>query len=82
MPRPGRNAVNRLSSSEFAVASLLVEGHCYADIARQRSTSTRTVANQLSAAFRRLHVSGRSEMILRFFALDGVLSEAPPARAG
>jgi hypothetical protein len=41
----------------------LLEGRNYLEIAKKRGTSTRTVANQLAAAFRRLGVSGRASLL-------------------
>lgn len=43
-----------------AVVHMRVCGKTYAEIAAYRSTSPRTVANQLSTAFQKLGVSGRS----------------------
>lgn len=55
--------VGRLSAAEFAVASALLDGASYEEIAFQRSVATRTVANQLSSVFRRLDISGRMDLI-------------------
>lgn len=44
------------------VVRLHMEGKSYEEIAAHRATSTRTVANQVSAAFRILRVSGRDEL--------------------
>lgn len=57
--RPDSQLARVLSGSECEVTRLRVEGHTYAEIATIRQTSRRTVANQLSMAFRRLRVSGR-----------------------
>jgi len=38
-----------------------------------RGTSTRTVANQVTAVFRRLRVSGRNDLVQRLF-LDEVVA--------
>jgi DNA-binding NarL/FixJ family response regulator len=65
MPRPDLALEKVLPGAELAVIRSLVEGRTYRDIARQRGTSTRTVANQISAVFRRLHVSGRNELVQR-----------------
>ena len=45
------------------VVQLHAEGRTHAEIAAQRSTSKRTVANQLSAAFQKLGVSGRPGLL-------------------
>lgn len=61
--RPDNELGDRLTAAEFAVTRLLVEGKSYAEMARLRQTSARTVANQLASAFRRLGVSGRAELL-------------------
>jgi DNA-binding CsgD family transcriptional regulator len=61
--RPDRVLADRLSESEYAVARLLVEGKSHAEIASIRGTSARTVANQLSALFHKLRISGRAELL-------------------
>lgn len=66
--RPDRRLAERLSSAEYSVAQHLVEGQSHAQISRLRGTSVRTVANQLGAAFRKLGVSGRCELIDRALA--------------
>ena len=43
--------------------TVLLEGRSHAEIARARRTSTRTIANQVSAIFRRLNISGRGELM-------------------
>ena len=67
LPRPDLRLAEVLPSAELAVIRHLIEGHSYREIARLRSTSTRTVANQISAVFRRLRVSGRNELVQRLF---------------
>jgi DNA-binding NarL/FixJ family response regulator len=59
---PGESFKDRLSHSELQVALLSIEGFSHGEIARLRGSSTRTVANQLASAFRKLGVSGRSEL--------------------
>jgi DNA-binding NarL/FixJ family response regulator len=83
MPRPDFALDNLLPSAELAVIRSLVEGKSYQEIGRERGTSTRTVANQISAVFRRLHVSGRNELVQRLLSPDasrgvGPGSDAPP----
>jgi DNA-binding NarL/FixJ family response regulator len=70
VPRPERRLTGILSAAECAVVAGLVEGEPYVEIARRRATSVRTVANQAAAAFRRLRVSGRSELIHCLFSLE------------
>jgi DNA-binding CsgD family transcriptional regulator len=76
--RPEWSLAGRASPAELAVVGLLMEGKTYADIARARSTSVRTVANQMAAIFRRHHVSGRTELV-RW--LIGATPSREPARA-
>ncbi len=61
--RPETRLAPVLSPAEFAVVRGLLEGRNYLEIAKKRGTSTRTVANQLAAAFRRLGVSGRGSLL-------------------
>lgn len=68
-----------LAPAEHAVINLLVEGHCYAEIARARDTSIRTVANQVASGFRRLGVSGRAELLC-MLARWGLEAPELPAR--
>lgn len=65
--RPDRSLGNYLPKAELAVVRSLIEGSSYQEIARARGTSTRTIANQISAVFRRLRVSGRNELVQRLF---------------
>jgi DNA-binding CsgD family transcriptional regulator len=52
-----------LPPSEREVIRRLIDGASYADIAKSRATSTRTVANQITSAFRRLRIAGRMELL-------------------
>src|SRR5690606_27142849 len=52
-----------LSESEQAVARALIAGHTNAEIAKARGTSTKTVANQLYAMYRKLDVGTREELV-------------------
>lgn len=52
----------RLTASECDVASELLVGASYAEIAQRRSVSIRTVASQCAAIFRKCGVSGRREL--------------------
>jgi DNA-binding NarL/FixJ family response regulator len=63
--RPDAELSRVLAPAACAVTRLLVEGKCHAEIAAARNTSSRTVANQLAAAFTRLQVSGRAELLYR-----------------
>lgn len=61
--RPEGRLAPVLPPAEFAVVRGLLEGRNHVEIAANRGTSTRTVANQLAAAFRRLGVSGRQSLL-------------------
>jgi DNA-binding NarL/FixJ family response regulator len=53
---------DRLTISECDVASELLVGSSYADIAERRGVSVRTVASQCGVIFRKCSVSGRREL--------------------
>jgi DNA-binding NarL/FixJ family response regulator len=57
------NFARTLSPAVRAVVQMRIEGNSHAEIAARRRTSRRTVANQLAAAFQRLGVSGRSDLV-------------------
>jgi DNA-binding CsgD family transcriptional regulator len=61
--RPDAAAGRLLSPALREVLRMVVDGMTHAEIARARGTSHRTVANQLSAIFHRLGVSGRLELM-------------------
>lgn len=61
--RPDLKLPVKLSSAEAAVLRSLLAGHTHAQISGARATSRRTVANQLTTAFRKLGVSGRRATI-------------------
>jgi DNA-binding CsgD family transcriptional regulator len=69
-PRPERCLARELSPAEYAVTRLLIEGRSHAQISALRHTSVRTVANQLAAAFHKLGVSGRCELVCRLVASE------------
>lgn len=62
---PKLDLLNTLSRAERAVMLQLLDGCDYKQIARARNTSLRTVANQVTMAFRKLGVSGRAELVDR-----------------
>lgn len=70
--RPEQRLAACVPPAELAVVRSLVEGLCYQEIARLRGTSLRTVANQVTAVFRRMRVSGRNELLQRLFFADGL----------
>jgi DNA-binding NarL/FixJ family response regulator len=55
-----------LSTSERAVAALMLRGASNAEIAEARAKSARTVANQVASIFRKLGVRSRGELAARF----------------
>jgi len=77
--RPDRFLERMLPAAELEVIRNLVEGRSYAEIAHARGTSTRTVANQITAVFRRLRLSGRNELVQRLF-FERRLGSALPER--
>lgn len=58
---------DRLTASECDVASALLIGSSYAEIADLRGVSIRTVASQCGAVFRKCGVSGRRELASTLF---------------
>lgn len=79
--RPDGHLEQLLPAAELAVTRRLVEGSSYAEIAAERGTSTRTIANQITAVFRRLRVSGRNELLHRLLRDEGLITEPPPPLA-
>ena len=55
-----------LTQAERDVVALVLRGLTNAAIAERRHCSPRTVANQLSSAYRKLQVSGRRELWAKF----------------
>jgi DNA-binding CsgD family transcriptional regulator len=64
---PDRLLRGRLPPAELSVIANLLQGATYREIACLRGTSTRTIANQITAVFRRLRVSGRNELVHQLF---------------
>jgi DNA-binding NarL/FixJ family response regulator len=65
LSRPDRHLESLLSPAEVAVLKARLEGLSHQRIAHVRRTSTRTIANQIATASRRLGVTGRLETIGR-----------------
>jgi DNA-binding CsgD family transcriptional regulator len=63
-PAPALELPSSLSAAEREIVLALAEGLSNAAIARQRGTSTRTVANQVSSLFRKMNVRSRTELLL------------------
>lgn len=85
--RPDELLPDGFPEAEQEVVRQLVEGSRHTEIAQSRGTSERTVANQVSAIFRRQQVSRRNELIqsllsnLYLRALRATVSELPPPPA-
>jgi DNA-binding CsgD family transcriptional regulator len=74
-PRPELRLAAGLSDAETAVLGRLIEGETLPEIARSRSTSPRTVANQLGAVFRKLGISGRGAALGKLAARTSVQAQ-------
>jgi len=72
MSMPERVFARVLSPAEEAVVRMRVQGRSHAEIAARRKTSLRTVANQVAAAFQRLGVSSRSDLMELLILPDGL----------
>lgn len=68
---PGQGLFRRLSPSEAEVARLAILGWTHAQVAFERETALRTVANQIAAIFRKVGVSGRAAL-----RVEAVLDQA------
>jgi DNA-binding NarL/FixJ family response regulator len=79
--RPDEHLERLLPAAELAVIRRLVEGSSYAEIAAERGTSMRTIANQITAVFRRLRVSGRNELLHRLLLDEGLIRLLPALRS-
>jgi len=75
-PRPELKFAGAFSRAEFDVAQRLLEGNTYAQIARHRRTSARTIANQVASIFDRVGVSSRHELAQRL--LVSTVELGPP----
>jgi DNA-binding NarL/FixJ family response regulator len=62
---PNEAAMNALSTTERAIAKLVISGATNAVIARSRGTSASTVANQIRAIFEKLDVGSRAQLVRR-----------------
>jgi len=66
-----------LTAAESEVVALVLAGSSNEEIARERSSSTRTVANQVASVFRKLGVKSRGELAA---AVARRLADAPAKR--
>jgi DNA-binding NarL/FixJ family response regulator len=67
-----------LTSAERSVAAAVLRGCSHAEIARERGSSPRTVANQLAGAFRKLQVRSRAELAASLAAHNRTLLRVLP----
>lgn len=78
--RPELALLDALTASEREVMTGLLEGRSYKEISQLRGTSTRTIANQIAVGFRKLHASGRGEVLARLMGVEACPeSGGPPA---
>ena len=61
-------SVQVLTPAEQTVLKLVLEARSNRDIAKQRGTSERTVANQLASIFRKTGTRSRAELVARLRA--------------
>jgi DNA-binding NarL/FixJ family response regulator len=84
--RPELALAPALPRAEYEILCRIVEGQSHAEISKERRRSARTVANQVSAVFRRLGVSSRAQLIAKLLAnathAPGEEWEATQRRAG
>lgn len=59
-------ALAKLSNAERAVMAAIFVGKSNAQIAAERRTAPRTVANQVARIFRKLGVRSRAELVARY----------------
>lgn len=68
-------STERLTPAERAVARLAARGMAARDIAAARSTSQRTVSNQLAAIYRKFGVASRAELTALLLAVTRDVEE-------
>ena len=66
------SALAALTRAEREVVLLVLAGASSNEVAARRRTSSRTVANQLASAFRKLGVNGRTELAARLDELHAL----------
>jgi DNA-binding NarL/FixJ family response regulator len=59
-------AAPELTGAEVAVLQLIVDGKSNKEIALERRTSLRTVANQVANIFKKIGVSSRRELVVSY----------------
>jgi DNA-binding CsgD family transcriptional regulator len=81
LDRPDAELSSLLTPAQYEVVRLRIEGKSHVEIAVLRRRSRRTIANQLAESFRRLGVSGRSELIRCLITQPPTVLGRKPARA-
>jgi DNA-binding CsgD family transcriptional regulator len=62
VPLRNERGVEPLTAAEREIAAMVVAGLANAEIAKARSKSVRTIANQVASIFRKLKVGSRVEL--------------------
>jgi DNA-binding NarL/FixJ family response regulator len=75
-----RTHFGNLTSAEQEIASELLRGKSYRQVARLRGSKYGTVANQIRSIFRKLQVHSRSELARAATAKSRLESPAPSTR--
>ena len=63
---PGDTFQSKLTPAESSVVAAVLAGHSNNEIARQRGTSPRTIANQLASIFNKLGIRSRAQLAVRW----------------
>jgi DNA-binding CsgD family transcriptional regulator len=63
-----------LTEVEHEIVHALLAGQRNAEIARERGTASRTVANQIASIFRKLGVRSRAELVAQAALLGGSIA--------
>jgi DNA-binding NarL/FixJ family response regulator len=67
----GEKKLSTLTLAERRVLTAVLEGRAQKDIAAERLSSPRTIANQVASIFRKLGVGSRRELMARILGPDG-----------
>lgn len=65
LPAEVASILQRLTTAEFEVLGLLLDGMSNSRIAERRRTRLRTASNQVSSVLRKLEVTSRHELVLK-----------------
>lgn len=79
LPTPSPAVPARLTAAEAHIVDLVLRGFTNEEIAAKRSSSPRTVANQLQAIYRKLGIGSRIELVRALAAGTSVASRAAPS---